>query len=293
MISSLPEHRSTHENARSTHNTCTIAFQGEPGGFGYEAARTYFQHTHPSLSAYYSFADVFQATSTIGVDYGVVPIENSQSGNITDVYDLLLEHNLFVIGEINSPINQHLLCLPGQQLTDIKRVVSHPQALAQSDVFLRKLGVETVSAYNTAGSAKKIQEEGLRGVAAVASIAAADLYSLEVLAENIQTVKENYTRFIVLSRQPVLRDEGPTKTMLALTLSNQPGVLYSCLGVLASHQINLLKLTSRPLQQRPWEYVFYLDIEGHHEDTKIHNALTELATYTTHYRMLGSFARKA
>jgi len=206
---------------------------------------------------------------------------------------LLRQHDLFVIGEISHPVNHCLLCLPGQQLGDIKRVISHPQALAQCDAYLRELKVEIVATYDTAGSAKMLREENLKGVAAIAGEGAAELYELEVLARNIQTIKDNYTRFIALGREPALRCEGQAKTMLVMTTAHQPGSLHRCLGVLAAKNINLLKLESRPSRQAVWEYVFYLDFEGHRDDPTVRSALAELAGYTTFCKVLGSFARNA
>ena len=278
----------------SSSQTITVAFQGVQGAFGDEAARAYFgqqEETRPDFMPCPSFGDVFRAVAIGEADYGVVPIENSQAGSINDVYDLLRQHDLYVVGGIGHRVNLCLLCLPGQQLGDIKRVLSHPQALAQSEEFLRDLSVETVATYNTAGSAKMLQEENLQGVAAVASAAVAELYGLEILASNIQTIKENYTRFIVLGRQSVPRSQGPTKTMLVIATSHEPGSLYKCLGILAAKQINLLKLESRPSRQHPWEYVFYLDLEGHREDTAVRGALADLAGYTTFCKVLGSFTR--
>ena len=239
--------------------TINIAFQGERGAFGDEAVRVYFGKQAEALP-HRSFADVFRAVAAGEVDYGLVPVENSQAGSIDDVYDLLRQHDLFVIGEISHPVNHCLLCLPGQQLNDIKRVISHPQALAQSDVYLRELGVEIVATYDTAGSARMIREENLQRVAAVAGAGAAELYELEILARNIQTIKDNYTRFIALGREPAPRREGEAKTMLVIATAHQPGSLHKCLGVLAANNINLLKLESRPSRQRIWEYVFYLSL---------------------------------
>ncbi|HEY4036399.1 MAG TPA: prephenate dehydratase [Ktedonobacteraceae bacterium] len=273
----------------------TIAFQGERGAFGDAAARAYFcqeGQSKPDFVPYRRFADVFRAVSVGDVDYGLVPIENSQAGSVNDVYDLLCLHDLFVIGEISYPVNQCLLCLPGQQLSDIKRVISHPQALAQSNMFLQELGAETIATYNTAGSAKLIREKRLQGVAAVASATAAKLYELEILADSIQTIKDNYTRFIALGREPAPHCTGPAKTMLVMAISHQPGSLSTCLGILAVKQINLLKLESRPLNQRTWEYLFFLDFEGHCEDPAVRNMLVELASQTTFCKVLGSFARK-
>src|SRR2546429_226703 len=142
------------------HQPINVAFQGERGAFSDEAVRAYFGQQAEPLP-YRSFADVFRAVAAGEVDYGLVPVENSQAGSINDVYDLLRQHDLFVIGEISHPVNHCLLCLPGQQLSDIKRVISHPQALAQSDAFLRELGVEIVATYDTAGKAKMGRGEKL------------------------------------------------------------------------------------------------------------------------------------
>jgi len=285
-----------------------VAFQGERGAFGDEAVRDYFgkqargeetglnaqdaqdaQDTQPV--PYRSFADVFRAVASGEVEYGLVPVENSQAGSINDVYDLLRQHDLFVVGEIGHPVNHCLLCLPGQQIKDIKRVISHPQALAQSDIYLRDLGVEIVATYDTAGSAKMIREENLQGVAAVAGAGAAEIYELEILAHDIQTIKGNYTRFIVLSREPAPRVDGAAKTMLVMATAHQPGSLHKCLGVLADQNINVLKLESRPSRQRIWEYVFYLDFEGHRDDPPVRTALADLASFTTFCKVLGSFAK--
>ncbi|TMD51859.1 MAG: prephenate dehydratase, partial [Chloroflexi bacterium] len=264
-----------------------VAFQGERGAFGDEAVRAYFGAQATPLP-FRSFADVFRVVATGEVEHGLVPVENSQAGSINEVYDLLRQHDLFVVGEIGHPVDHCLLCLPGQQLSDITRVISHPQALAQCDVYLRELNVEIVATYDTAGSAKMVREENLRNVAAIAAAGAAELYELEILARTIQTVQDNYTRFIVLGREPAPRRDGQAKTMLVMATTHQPGSLHKCLGVLAKHAINLLKLESRPSRQRLWEYVFYLDFEGHRDDPLIKSALADLAGYTTFCKVLGS-----
>jgi prephenate dehydratase/chorismate mutase/prephenate dehydratase len=269
-----------------------VAFQGERGAFGDEAVRAYFGSQAQPVPCR-SFADVFRAVATGDVEAGLVPVENSQAGSINEVYDLLRQYDLFVTGEIGHPVNHCLLCLPGQQLSDIKRVISHPQALAQCDIYLRELNVEVVATYDTAGSAKMVREENLMGVAAIAGAGAAELYELEILAQSIQTIKDNYTRFIVLGREPAPRHAGEAKTMLVMATAHQPGSLHKCLGVLAAKQINLLKLESRPSRQRIWEYVFYLDFEGHRDDSAVSTALADLASYTTFCKVLGSFARNA
>lgn len=281
------------DSARLPQST-TIAFQGELGAFGDEAVRAYFGKEQGLLVEpvpLRSFADVFHAVATGEVHYGLVPVENSQAGSITETYDLLRQYDLFVIGEYGHPVNHCLLALPGQQISDIKRVISHPQALAQCDAYLRKLNVEIVATYDTAGSAKMVREEQLQGVAAVAGVGAAELYGLDILAHSIQTIQDNFTRFIALSREPGTRQPGEAKTMLVMATAHQPGSLYSCLGYLAAQKINLLKIESRPSRQQPWEYVFYLDFEGHRDDPVVRRALADLAGKTTFCKVLGSFAR--
>ncbi|MFZ5823183.1 MAG: prephenate dehydratase [Bacillota bacterium] len=267
-----------------------VAFQGELGAYGEEAIRSLFgaeAEPYPCRS----FQDVFAAVSGGKVDRALTPVENSQAGSINDVYDLLRQHDLYVGGEVLHRVNHALLALPGQQIADIKRVISHPQALAQCDRYLQKLGVEIVATYDTAGSAKLIREQEMTGVAAVAGVGAAQRYGLEVLATDIQTIAGNYTRFVLLQRTPAERGTGPHKTMLVMSVGHQPGSLYRALGALAERNINLLKLESRPARERPWEYVFYLDFEGHREDPAVREALAELAAYTNFCKVLGSFTR--
>lgn len=267
-----------------------VAFQGERGAFGEEALVSYFGRDVEPYPCK-SFIDVFSAVSSGKVDLGLVPVENSQAGSINDVYDLLRQHDLYVVGEVCHPVNLCLMALPGQGLEQIDRVISHPVALAQCDPFLRDLGVEVVATYDTAGSAKLIREQEMQGVAAVAGAGAAELYGLEVLARSIQTVKENVTRFVVLSRTPEEQQPGDQKTMLVMAVSHQPGSLYRALGALANRGINLMKLESRPSKNRPWEYVFYLDFLGHRNDVAVREALAELAPDTTFCKVLGSFPR--
>lgn len=267
-----------------------VAFQGELGAYGEEAIRSLFgaeAEPYPCKS----FQDLFAVVAAGKVDCGLAPVENSQAGSINDVYDLLRQHDLYVGGEITHPVNHALLALPGQKISDIRRVISHPQALAQVDRFLRELGVEVVATYDTAGSAKLIREQELTGVAAVAGVGAAQRYGLEVLATNIQTIPDNFTRFVKLQRTPAERGEGPQKTMLVMSVSHRPGSLYRALGALAERNINLLKLESRPARHRPWEYVFYIDFEGHREDPHVREALADLAAHTNFCKVLGSFVR--
>ena len=176
MVQSTNQHE---EHIIPAQQTINVAFQGERGAFGDEAVKAFFGSQSQS-NPFRSFADVFRAVARGEVEAGLVPVENSQAGSINEVYDLLRQYDLFVTGEIGHPVNQCLLCLPGQQLGDITRVISHPQALAQCDAYLRELKVEVVATYDTAGSAKMVREENLVGVAAIAGAGAAELYELEI-----------------------------------------------------------------------------------------------------------------
>jgi len=241
--------------------------------------------------SYQSFADVFVAVAKGDVAYGVVPLENSQTGSIDEVYDLLASHDLFVVGEVCVPVNQCLMCLPGQRLSDIKRVFSHPQALAQCKEYLGKLAVEVNTASNTAASARMIREAHLENTAAIAGPRAAELYQLEILAQNIQTVKENYTRFLVLGKtqEPYSGHRG--KTMLAIPMASQSLALSHCLTVFATHELQLVRVETRPSRQRPWETIYFVEIAGHSEDPRVCRALNDVAAYTSMYKLLGSFLR--
>lgn len=267
-----------------------VAFQGERGAFSEDAVIMFFGDAELFPVRYLS--DVFAAVQESRVDFGIVPVENSQAGSINETYDLLLSYPLNIFGEINLRISHCLMALPGESLNTIKIVYSHPQALAQCEEFLKRLGAEIAPAYDTAGSAKRICEEQLHGYAAVASRRAAQLYHLQILAENIETNVNNYTRFLVISKSKA----GPapkSKTSLVFGTKNVPGALYACLGVFATRGINLTKLESRPSRTKPWEYIFYVDFEGHISDTLSRQALKELEDKTNFVKVLGSYPSAA
>jgi len=267
-----------------------VAFQGERGAFSEDAVITFFGDVELFPSRY--IGDVFEAVLRDGVDSGVVPVENSQAGSINDTYDLLLSYPLNIVGEISLRISHCLMALPGESLDGIKMIYSHPQALAQCEVFLRKLKAEIVPTYDTAGSAKGIKESGLKGCAAVASKRAAQIYGLEILAEKIETNANNYTRFFVISKKKA--EPAPkSKTSLVFGTKNIPGALYTCLGTFATRDINLTKLESRPSRDKPWEYIFYVDFEGHIDDKVCQEALAELKEKTNFIKILGSYPRAA
>ncbi|MDR7402299.1 MAG: prephenate dehydratase [Armatimonadota bacterium] len=265
-----------------------VAFQGERGAYSEEAVGLLFGEVEvlpcPSLR------DVFEAVAAGRADRGVVPVENSQAGSINETYDLLVAHSLFITAELDLRIRHCLLALPGQTVADIRRVHSHPQALAQCEAFLRAHGLEPVPASDTAGSARMVAEQRLWGVGAIAGRTAARIYSLAVLAEGIETNPANYTKFLALAPAPAPR-EGDSKTSIVFTTANVPGALYRALGAFATRGINLTKLESRPRRQVPWEYLFYVDFEGHRDDPAVAEALAELSRLTIFLRVLGSYPR--
>jgi len=267
----------------------TVAFQGEKGAFSEEAVLRFFGEV--DLLASRSIGDVFDAVTGGQAEFGVVPVENSQAGSINETYDLLLRYDLGIYGEIAIEVNHCLLAPPGESLESIRTVYSHPQALAQCAEFLAKLNVEIVPTYDTAGSAKMIREKGLVNCAAVASRRVSEIYRMEVLAEAIQTIPGNYTKFFVISPQKAHRADE-SKTSLVFSISNAPGALYDCMGAFATRGINLTKLESRPSKGKPWEYVFYVDFEGHTEDDICSQALQNLQGLTSFLKILGSYPKK-
>lgn len=268
-----------------------IAFQGERGAYSEAAALALFGAEIVSVPRP-KFAEVFAAVDRDEADAGLIPIENSHTGAITDNHDLLRASTLFVTGELQLRIRHCLLALPGTSLRQVKRAYSHVQALLQCEVFLQKHGIEAITEYDTAGSAKRVAEEQLDGAAAIASAHAATVYGLTVLAEGIETSSTNHTRFLAISKTPAARSQ-PAKTSLLLTLTNASGALHRALGAFATRGLNLTRLESRPSREHPWEYLFYLDVEGHAEDGPLREALDELRTSSVAVRVFGSYPRGA
>ena len=265
-----------------------VAFQGERGAFSEDAVLRFFGEVEQVPCR--SLPVVFEAVAEDKAEHGVVPVENSQAGSINETYDLLLKHDLNIYGEIALEVNHCLMAPPGETLDSVKTVYSHPQALAQCEQFLRTLGAEIAPTYDTAGSAKLIREKGLVNCAAVASKRVAEIYGMQVLAEDIQTIRDNYTKFFVVSKQRAQYADA-NKTSLVFATKNAPGALYHCLGAFATRGTNLTKLESRPSRDRPWEYFFYVDLEGHMEDDICREALEDLREKTSFLKILGSYPK--
>jgi prephenate dehydratase len=264
-----------------------VAYQGEAGAFSEEGALAVFPQAE--RLAFKSIRKVFEAVEVGRVAAGLVPLDNSQAGSINETYDLFLRHGLHLVGETVVRVDHCLIALPGSRIDELTEVMSHPQAIAQCEEFLSALEVTVRAEYNTAGAAKRIADERLDGVAAIASARAAELYGLDVLAERIQTYPDNYTRFGVLSRSPEPIGK-PDKTSLVFGVGHVAGSLFRCLGAFAERHLSLTKLESRPRPGRPWEYVFYVDVDAPAARAEMVDGLAALSEHATFTRVLGTYA---
>lgn len=268
-----------------------IAFQGEHGAFSEVAAKKFFGEKIVTIPSY-AFADVFEKVQKKQVQFGVVPIENSLYGSVFDTYDLLLKSSLSVVGELQLQINHHLLAKRHLELAEITKVYSHPQALGQCSEFLKTLkNAEILPSYDTAGSALTLIKHNGDPIAIVASKEAAEVYQLIILKKHIQNNSENYTRFLIIANKPVLHDFKTPKTSVCFELKNIPGALFKSLSVFALREINLLKIESRPIPHKPFEYRFYADFLGDLRDDKVKNALKNLAEISLSIKVFGTYEK--
>lgn len=266
-----------------------VAFQGEVGAYSEDAALCFFG---PSIQTkpLESLDEVFKAVQEERVPFGIVPVENSLEGSISRVYDLLLESDVKVCGEVELRVSHCLIANPGSQLDLIKKVYSHPQALAQCQRFLKQLRCELVPTYDTAGSVKMIKEKGITDGAAIASARAGEIYGMEIIVREIEDNPKNFTRFFVLAKQDS-PPSGNDKTSIVFAVKHRPGALHKALKEFAARNINLTKIESRPTRQKPWEYNFYLDFEGHREDKIFGEALEKLDKVSLFVKVLGSYPK--
>ena len=270
------------------HNPDTvIAFQGEPGAYSEQAVRDHFGQeisTMPCRDFTELFASLIDGRST----HAMLPVENSLAGTVVPAYDLLIDHDLRVQAEFILRVEHCLMAPAGTTLSDIKRVQSHYQALAQCEQNIRRMGWDALDYYDTAGAARDLAADPEPGVAAIASELAAQTYNLEILQRNFEDLDYNYTRFFVLGRSDPPRQD-PSKTSIIFTTRHIPGALYNVMGELASRNINLTKIESRPRRNRPWHYLFYVDIEGHEDDGPIQEALMGILKQSSFLKVLGSY----
>jgi len=270
-----------------------VSFQGERGAYSELAAFECFGDDIIPIPCE-SFERAFEAVSSGDSTHGLLPFENSLAGSIHRNYDLILRHELQIVGEYYLKVQHCLLGLPGSKLEGIREVRSHPQALAQCEKNIFKLGVKRVNAADTAGSARLVKEWGDPQKAAIASTRAAQVYGLEILVDNFEDNPSNFTRFLALSSAP-LDDQDidlkEYKTSVVFSLNNQPGALFKALSVFALRDIDLTKIESRPIQGKHWEYMFYIDYVGHQKAQKSIRALDHLGELASYIRVLGSYPR--
>ncbi|KAG7576434.1 ACT domain [Arabidopsis thaliana x Arabidopsis arenosa] len=295
----LPKPLSSNKLAESVSNgsRVRVAYQGVRGAYSESAA----EKAYPNCEAVpcEEFDTAFEAVERWLVDRAVLPIENSLGGSIHRNYDLLLRHNLHIVGEVKLAVRHCLLANHGVNIEDLRRVLSHPQALAQCENTLTKLGLVREAVDDTAGAAKQIAFENLSDAAAVASAEAAKIYGLNIVAEDIQDDCDNVTRFLMLAREPIIPGTNRLfKTSIVFSLEEGPGVLFKALAVFALRQINLTKIESRPLRKHPlrasgglkyFDYLFYVDFEASMADEVAQNALRHLEEFATFLRVLGSY----
>ncbi len=272
-----------------------VGFQGTEGAYGHEAAVRHFgvERRPVAFKPYRSFRETLEAVQRGDVDRAVLPIENSTAGSVHEVYDLLFQMNLSIVGEEIVEVRHCLLGPPGATLEGLTRVLSHPQALAQCGEFLAEHpAIEQVPAANTALAAQRVADEGLTSQAAIASAEAGDRFGLMVLKRDIANQAVNLTRFVVVAATPADCDpKVEAKVALVFGTRHERGALVRCLNVLADEGISLTKLESRPRPGVAWEYVFYVDVEGHLSEPRMQAALTRLTAATQFLRLLGCFPR--
>jgi len=274
-----------------------IAFQGEPGAYSQEAIFGLLGPDTPCVPSP-SFRAAFEAVHQGRAKSALLPVENSTTGSIHEVWDLLLAHDLQVVGEVILPVRHALLGLPGATLKDITTVMSHPQALTQCEGWILQHGWIAEPGSDTAGSARRVSEAKNPNIAAIASTVAAQRYGLEVLAHTIQDVPENFTRFLLLVPRaafvsgafaPGFADVSKIKTSIVFATRHQPGSLYAALAEFAVRDVSLTKIESRPDRRTPWSYIFYVDIEGDPSEPRVAQALSTIQRNTSFLRVLGSY----
>ena len=266
----------------------TVAFQGIHGANSELAIRQHFGEAVQTMPCE-SLTDLFDAINAQRVSYALLPIENALAGAVAQAYELLMESDLRIQADVILHVHHALLAPPGVKLKDLKTVRSHPQALAQCEKFLRRHKLHPVAWYDTAGAAYDLaQENPPDGVGVLASELSAQLYGLDVLETQVEDVPFNFTRFFLLGHEEPPRGDY-NKTSIVFATRHHPGALYECLGELATREINLTKLESRPRRNRPWEPVFFADFEGHWQDSACMEALARLLQRASFVKMLGSY----
>ncbi|GAA0076852.1 prephenate dehydratase [Clostridium sp. CTA-5] len=268
-----------------------IGFYGVKGSFTEEAMIKYFGEKN-NAKAYEEFEDVFLAVQKGDIRYGVLPIENSSTGAISDVYDFLYKYGFYIIGEVCIKINQNLLGIKETTVDEIKEVYSHPQGFKQTSEFLKKHPDWKLSPFHsTATSAKLIKDLNDNSKAAIASKRVAEIYGLEVLSANINNQDKNFTRFIIIGKE-LRKDKNADKVSVVFSLEDKAGTLYKLLRYFAENNINMIKIESRPMKQGPWKYFLYVDFEGNLFNEEVTKALALIEQSSAYFKLLGAYRKE-
>jgi len=272
----------------------TIGFQGIKGSFSHEACLWYMENTENEINyeikSYETFDKLCLGLLNDEISQAVIPFENSSTGAVTDVYDLLLSYNYHIVGEICVRVNQNLMAKPGVKIEDIKEVYSHPQAFMQSKAFLDMYSFKQIPYKNTAISAEFVSGSPRDDIACIASEKAAELYGLKILEHNINYNVNNYTKFIVLSKKDISSEKN-NKISIVTKLDNTPGQLYNLTKLFAEHNINMVKIESRPDINNPFEYVFFIDIIGNIEDANVKAVIEKIKDANKYFKYMGNYKK--
>lgn len=282
-----------HSNKRDRESMLKVGYQGTDGAYSQQAVRSHYSSRQNDLVSvgYNTFREVVEAVDSKELDYGMLPIENTTAGSINDVYDLLHKHDLRIVGEEVVRVKHCLVALENVPIGNIKRIYSHPQAIAQCSEFLTRLHHTKVETFlDTAMAAKKVLEDQDLSQAAIASRAAAELYNLHVIDDEIANQAENFTRFVVVAKEFIAVDSQiPCKTSVIMSAAHRKGALAQALNLLHEYDLNLTKLESRPNPGNPWEYLFYIDFEGNLASPQTAEAVEKLRKQSGFLKVLGSY----
>lgn len=268
-----------------------IGFQGVSGSYSEEALINYFGEASSRVN-FTSFEDVFKALDLGEIQNAVLPIENSSTGAIKEVYDLLVKYGFYIIGEQHLRIRHHLLGVNGAKIEDIKEIYSHSQGIEQCSHYLDEHKEwNRVPYYNTAMSAQYVAKTGKNEITAIGSKRAAEIYGLKVLKDNINNNLSNTTRFVILSRQ-LEKDEALDKISLVFSTPNESGALYDALSRFSEENVNMIKIESRPIKDKPWEYFFFIDIEGNMNEEHVSKALKKIKLGNRYFKILGCYKKE-
>lgn len=268
-----------------------MGYQGIRGAYSHLACLEFFRDEDIEAIGCKTFKEVFYKVERGELDFGVIPIENSIAGSVIQNFDLLLKYDVKIVGEIFLRIKHCLISHRGNELKNIRRVLSHPQALAQCSEFLEKHNLEPVPTYDTTSAVEIVKKNGNIEEAAIASRLAAKIYDMEIIVKDIQKNPYNVTRFFVITRKNnslIIRKE---KTAIVFTCDNVPGSLFRCLKGFADNKINITKIESRAIPEKPWEYFFFLDFEGGINEERVKNALNSLKETANMVKILGSYPK--